>query len=104
MKVPGIDEPGKVCYKLGWESTGPLEEPLQDNVTTNAVLKYKGVAVPQDLWEYTQVNGNSIIYGKLYLDSSLPAGKYTVEADFTYVDPIYFPNGLIYAASLEITK
>lgn len=98
------DVPGKVCYKLGWESTGPLEEPLQDNVTTSVVLKYKGVAVPQDLWEYTQVNGNSIIYGKLYLDSSLPAGKYTVEADFTYVDPTYYPNGLIYAASLEITK
>lgn len=98
------DVPGKVCYKLGWESTGPLEEPLQDHVTTNAVLKYKGVAVPQALWEYTQVNGNSIIYGKLYLDSSLPAGKYTVEADFTYVDPTYYPNGLIYAASLEITK
>lgn len=98
------DVAGKVCYKLGWESTGPLEEPLQDHVTTNAVLKYKGVAVPQALWEYTQVNGNSIIYGKLYLDSSLPAGKYTVEADFTYVDPTYYPNGLIYAASLEITK
>ncbi len=98
------DKEGKVCYKLGWESTGQLEEPLQDNVTTNAVLKYKGVAVPQALWEYTQVNGNSIIYGKLYLDSSLPAGKYTVEADFTYVDPTYYPNGLIYAASLEITK
>ena len=98
------DKEGKVCYKLGWESTGPLEEPLQNHVTTNAVLKYKGVAVPQALWEYTQVNGNSIIYGKLYLDSSLPAGKYTVEADFTYVDPTYYPNGLIYAASLEITK
>lgn len=98
------DVAGKVCYKLGWESTGPLEEPLQDHVTTNAVLKYKGVAVPQALWEYTQVNGNSIIYGKLYLDSSLPAGKYTVEADFTYIDPTYYPNGLIYAASLEITK
>lgn len=102
------DVAGKVCYKLGWESTGPLEEPLQDHVTTNAVLKYKGVAVPQALWEYTPVvetvNGNKIVYGKLYLDSSLPAGKYTVEADFTYVDPTYYPNGLIYAASLEITK
>lgn len=98
------DKAGKVCYKLGWSSTGPIPEPVADNIRTNAALKYKGVAVPQALWEYTQINENQIVYGKLYLDNNLPAGKYTVEADFTYVDPTYFPNGLIYAASLEITK
>ena len=90
------DDDDKICYQLSWSHDRPLDTGY--SITIGVKLTYNGVAVPSDFWFLTSTN-------KLYLYKTLPAGKYNVEAELIYRDPTYFPApGLIYAASLEITK
>lgn len=90
------DEVDKICYQLSWYHDRPLDTGY--TITIGAELKCKGVAVPSALWFLTSTN-------KLYLQKTLPAGKYNVEVELIYKDPTYFPApGLVYAASLEIEK
>lgn len=89
------DDVDKICYQLSWSHDRPLDTGY--SITIGVKLTCNGVAVPSDFWFLTLTN-------KLYLYKTLPDGKYNVEAELIYRDPTYFPNGLIYAASLEITK